>query len=105
MQQSLIDENWEKIHTTFTDVEAHLITGILTGEGIECRVRSGRVPQLPVSYGVLGSTEVYVPKADASEAQRILMVYRNSRDEEEGETPQATCKPSSRQLEWNVDVP
>jgi len=74
---SLDDNAWEKIHTAFNDAELHLITGILAGEGVECRIRSRRVPQLPFSHGALGAAEIYVPKADAPMAQRILMVYRN----------------------------
>jgi len=74
---SLDDDAWEKIHTAFNDAELHLITGILAGEGVEWRIRSRRVPQLPVSHGALGAAEIYVPKADAPMAQRILMVYRN----------------------------
>jgi hypothetical protein len=74
---SLDDNAWEKIHTAFNDAELHLITGILAGEGVEWRIRSRRVPQLPVSHGALGAAEIYVPKADAPMAQRILMVYRN----------------------------
>jgi hypothetical protein len=73
----LDDDTWEKIHTAFNDAELHLITGILGGEGVECRIRSGRVSQLPFSHGALGAAEIYVPKADAPLAQRILMVYRN----------------------------
>lgn len=68
---------WEKIHTAFNDAELHLITGILGGEGLECRIRSSRVPQLPFSHGTLGAADIYVPKAKAPMAQRILMVYRN----------------------------
>ena len=77
MNVSLDDDAWEKIHTAFNDAELHLITGILAGEGVEWRIRSRRVPQLPVSHGALGAAEIYVPKADAPMAQRILMVYRN----------------------------
>ena len=73
----LDDDTWEKIHTAFNDAELHLITGILGGEGVECRVRSSRVPQLPFSHGALGAAEIYVPKAKAPLAQRILMIYRN----------------------------
>ena len=73
----LDDATWEKIHTAFNDAELHLITGILSGEGVECRVRSRRVSQLPFSHGVLGAVEIYVPQAEAPAAQRILMVYRN----------------------------
>ena len=77
MKFTLDDGTWEKIHTAFNDAELHLITGILAGEGVEWRIRSSRVPQLPFSHGVLGAAEIYVPKADAPTAQRILMIYRN----------------------------
>ena len=73
----LNDDTWEKIHTAFNDAELHLITGILGGEGVECRIRSSRVPQLPFSHGILGAADIYVSKAQAPLAQRILMVYRN----------------------------
>ena len=71
------DDAWKKIHTAFNDAELHLITGILTGEGVEYRVWSRRVPQLPVSHGTLGAAEIYVRTADAPMARRILIVYRN----------------------------
>jgi hypothetical protein len=71
------DENWEKIHTAFNEAELHLITGILAGEGLQCRVKSHRVSQLPFSHSILGAAEIYVRKADAPTAQRILMIYRN----------------------------
>ena len=70
-------EVWEKIHTAFNEAELHLITGILAGEGLQCRVKSRRLSQLPFSHSVLGSTEIYVPKIEAPIAQRILMIYRN----------------------------
>ena len=105
MHQSLTDENWEKIHTAFTELEAHLITGILTGEGVECRVRSRRVPQLPVSHGLLGTTEIYVPKAEAPGAQRILMVYRNSRDEDQSDTSHAAQKSPPLHPKPHADLP
>lgn len=74
---SLHEGTWEKVHTAFNDAELHLIAGILAGEGVECRVRSRRVSQLPFAHNVLGAVEIYVPKLDAPRAQRILMVYRN----------------------------
>lgn len=70
--------SWEKVHTAFNEAEFHLITGILAGEGVEWRVKSSRVPQLPFANHALGAIEIYVPKLDAPMAQRILMVYRNS---------------------------
>ena len=71
-------EAWKKIHTACNDAELHLITGILAGEGLEWRVKSQRVPQLPVSHGALGETGIYVREPDAPLAQRILLIYRNS---------------------------
>ena len=44
---------------------------------VPCNQRSRRVPQLPFSHGALGAAEIYVPKAKAPMAQRILMIYRN----------------------------
>ena len=72
------DEGWKKIHTACNDAELHLITGILAGEGLEWRVKSRRVPQLPVSHGLLGESDIYVRAADAPLAQRILLIYRNA---------------------------
>jgi hypothetical protein len=74
---SIQNEKWQKIHTAFNEAELHLITGILAGEGLRCRVKSRRVAQLPFSHSALGATEIYVPEAEAPIAQRILMIYRN----------------------------
>ncbi len=71
------NEIWEKIHTAFSEAELYLVSGILAGEGLECRIKSRRISQLPVTHGALGAAEIYVPKADAPTAQRILMIYRN----------------------------
>jgi hypothetical protein len=70
-------EVWEKVHTAVNETDLHLITGILAGEGLRCRVKSRRVSQLPFSLNVLGATEIFVPKSEAPFAQRILMIYRN----------------------------
>ena len=77
VQVSLDQEKWEKVHTAFNDAEFHLITGILGGEGVEWRVKSRRVSQLPFAHNALGALEIYVPQLDAPYAQRLLMVYRN----------------------------
>ena len=76
--RSLRDEgSWKKVHTAFNDAELHLITGILDGEGVECRIKSSRVAQMPFTYSALGAVEIYVPTLDAPYARRVLMVYRN----------------------------
>ena len=78
MRWAMDDGTWEKVHTAFNEAELHLITGILSGEGLQYRVKSRRVSQLPFAHSLLGATEIYVPKAEAPLAQRILMIYRNS---------------------------
>ena len=77
VRSSLDDGSWEKVHTAFNEAELHLIKGILAGEGVECRVKSRRVAQLPFTYSALGAMEIYVPRLEAPFAQRVLMVYRN----------------------------
>lgn len=74
------DDGWTTIHTASNDAELHLITGILAGEGLEWRVKSRRVPQLPVSHGLLGESDIRVRESDAPLAQRILLIYRNASD-------------------------
>lgn len=77
MPLTMDGEIWERVHTAINETDLHLITGILAGEGLRCRVKSRRVSQLPFSLDVLGTAEIYVPQLDAPTAQRILMIYRN----------------------------
>ena len=63
---------WEQIFTTSSEVEGHLIKGLLDGEGIPCRLQSRRVPQFPVTVNSLGAIEIYVRPQDAPEGRRIL---------------------------------
>lgn len=66
------EPNWEKIFTTSSEVEAHLVKGLLEGEGIPCRLQSRRVPQFPLTVNNLGAIEIHVPPPDAPEGRRIL---------------------------------
>jgi hypothetical protein len=66
------EADWEKIFTTSSEVEAHLIKGLLEGEGIPCRVRSRRVPQFPLTVDSLGAIDIHVRPQDAPESRRIL---------------------------------
>jgi hypothetical protein len=66
------DPDWEKIFTTSSEVEAHLIKGLLEGEGMPCRVQSRRVAQFPLTVNSLGSIEIHVRPQDAPEGRRIL---------------------------------
>ena len=63
---------WEKIYTTSSEMESHLIKGFLEGEGIRCRLQSMRVPQFPLTVVGLGSIEIHVRPQDAPEGRRLL---------------------------------
>jgi hypothetical protein len=66
------EPEWEKIFTTSSEVESHLIKGLLEGEGIPCRLHSRRVPQFPLTVNALGTIEIHVRPQDAPEGRRIL---------------------------------
>jgi hypothetical protein len=66
------EPEWEKIYTTSSEVEGHLIKGLLEGEGIPCRLHSMRVPQFPLTVNALGTIDVQVRPRDAPESRRIL---------------------------------
>jgi hypothetical protein len=66
------EPEWEKIFTTSSEVEGHLIKGLLEGEGIPCRLHSMRVPQFPLTVYGLGTIEIHVRPQDAPEGRRIL---------------------------------
>jgi hypothetical protein len=66
------EPEWEKIYTTSSEVEGHLIKGLLEGEGIPCRLLSMRVPQFPLTVNALGAIEIHVHPKDAPEGRRIL---------------------------------
>jgi hypothetical protein len=66
------EPEWEKIYTTSSEVEGHLIKGFLEGEGIPCRLHSMRVPQFPLTVLGLGTIDIQVRPQDAPESRRIL---------------------------------
>jgi hypothetical protein len=66
------EPEWETIFTTSSEVEGHLIKGLLEGEGIPCRLHSMRVPQFPLTINGLGTIEIHVRPQDAPEGRRIL---------------------------------
>jgi Putative prokaryotic signal transducing protein len=68
------EREWEQIFTTSSEVESHLIKGLLEGEGIPCRLHSRRVPQFPMTVNGLGTIEIHVPPQDAPESRRILFM-------------------------------
>jgi len=74
------EPEWEKIYTTSSEVEAHLIKGLLEGEGILCRLQSMRVPQFPLTVNGLGAIDIHVRPQDAAEGRRILYMICSADD-------------------------
>jgi hypothetical protein len=74
------EPEWEKIYTTSSEVEAHLIKGLLEGEGILCRLQSMRVPQFPLTVNGLGAIDIHVRPQDAPEGRRILYMICSADD-------------------------
>jgi hypothetical protein len=75
-----VEDQWEKIYTTYNEIEAHLLRGCLEGEGILCRLQSRRVPQFPLTVSGLGAIDLYVPVEEVARSKRLLfMVYDAAR--------------------------
>ena len=72
------EPDWENIYTTSSEIEAHLIKGLLEGEGIPCWLQSMRVPQFPLTVNGLGTIEIHVRPQDAPEGRRILYMICSS---------------------------
>lgn len=69
---------WVPLFRTQNAVEAHLVRGLLEGEGISCWVRSKGIALLPVTVNGLGEVVVCVDAADQEAGQRILDDVRGS---------------------------
>jgi hypothetical protein len=73
---------WIEVFTTNEEAEAAIITGLLEGEGISCRVESGRVSQIPVTFGGMGEFKVLVQTDDFDKAGKVLEAARAEEEEE-----------------------
>ena len=74
--------NWTEVLKTDDESEATIVQGLLETEGIECRVESYRVSQLPVAIGKLGMITVMVKDSDYEKAKEILNTTRPQEGEE-----------------------
>jgi hypothetical protein len=75
-------ENWMEVLNTDDESEATIVQGLLESEGVECRVESSRVSQLPVAIGKLGEITVMVKASDYEKAKRLLDATRLMEGEE-----------------------
>ncbi len=64
---------YEPIYSTYDELHADRIRGILAGEGIDCVVRSMRVGGYEgIRVGPLGEIRILVPAPYASKARRLI---------------------------------
>ena len=71
-------QNWVRLFSTHSIVEAHLIRGLLEGEGIACWLRPKGVALLPVTINSLGEIDICVDAADCEASQSILEDVRRN---------------------------
>ena len=67
-----LGEGWVLLRVVNDESEAHLVKGLLEGEGIVCRLQSMRVPQYPITVDGLGELHIYVPEEQLMEGRRVL---------------------------------
>jgi len=65
-----------KVYSTYSEAEAHIIKGILEGEGIACKMKSMRVSQFPLTLDGLGEIKICVPKESLQKSRDILEAYQ-----------------------------
>ncbi len=71
------DDGWILFEVVNDETEAHLIFGLLQGQGIECRMQSMRVPQYPLTVDGLGEIRILVTEKELTEARRIVAAFTN----------------------------
>lgn len=71
------DDGWILFEVVNDETEAHLIFGLLQGEGIKCRMQSMRVPQYPLTVDGLGEIRILVTEKELTEARRIVAASTN----------------------------
>lgn len=69
---SALENKWALLHIVNDEIEAHLLQGLLEGQGIPCRMQSMRVPQYPLTIDGLGEIRIYVPEEELLDSKRVL---------------------------------
>lgn len=71
------EKEWILFEVVNDETEAHLIFGLLQGQGIECRMQSMRIPQYPLTVDGLGEIRILVTEKELTEARRIVAASTN----------------------------
>jgi hypothetical protein len=66
---------WALLQIVNDETEAHLLQGLLQGQGIPCHIQSMRVPQYPLTIDGLGEIHVYVPEEELLDSKTLLATF------------------------------
>lgn len=74
--------HWEVLTVTTGDLQAELLSGLLTAQGIQVQLsQEGAGRAIGLSVGPLGEVEILVPNHQLDEARKILEDYQAGRFE------------------------
>lgn len=79
---------WKKLSEIYGRLEAEGVKSFLEAEGIQVELIQEAIGQLiPTNYDIFGRVQVFVPKEQFAEAEKLYEAYQNARptDEEEME--------------------
>ena len=79
---------WEKLTEIFGRLEAEGLKSFLEAEGIQVELIQEAIGQLiPTNYDIFGRVQVFVPKEQFAEAEKLFEAYQNAipSDEEDEE--------------------
>jgi hypothetical protein len=72
----MAEENWEMIEEVYGELQAELLRGLLTAQGITVLLnQEGAGRAYGLNVGPLGATQILVPSGSVEQARQILDDY------------------------------
>ena len=70
---------WEKLTEIYGRLEAEGVKSFLEAEGIQVELIQEAIGQLiPTNYDILGRVQLFVPKEQFAEAEKLFEAYQNA---------------------------
>jgi len=70
---------WKKLADVYGRLEAEAVKSFLEAEGIQVELIQEAIGQLiPTNYDILGRVQVFVPKEQFDEAEKLFEAYQNA---------------------------
>lgn len=79
-------ENWKCIYETSIESEAGLVEIFLQNRGIDCQILSKKDTAYNVTFGDLSALYIYVPEAQAGEAEKAIAEWKEGKIDNENNT-------------------